>query len=277
MELDSGTNKLIPLPEFPQRYASGFPVRSSVGFRRFGIFEDDLRLDFRTTDRALLATRLLDLCTVDPDGALPENFFLDLSVGKRTECLLILALGRSDDALHFPFKCSACNEELEFELSMAELSAMQREADQVEVIEVEVEGNQVKFRKLSGRDQEFLSKVVFEDEVQAATDIVSKLAVERERVEHVAAGDLQRIEEAMDEADPLVNFTCRVACDECGQPNDHDIDLFETALGMLARAQSRLIISAHRLASHYHWSEREIFAVPVWRREQYLELIGAKV
>jgi hypothetical protein len=68
-----------------------------------------------------------------------------------------------------------------------------------------------------------------------------------------------------------------VECDICGRPNDHEIDLFETALEMLARAQRSLIVSAHRLASHYHWSEREIFAVPEWRRRQYLELIGAKV
>ncbi len=277
MELDSGTTKLIPLPEFPQRYASGFPVRSGVGFRRFGIFEDDLRLNFEAPDRAGLATRLLDLCVVDPHRAIPENLFRDLSVGKRTECLLILALGGNDDALRFPFKCSACNEELEFELSMAELSAVQWEADRVEVIEVEVEGSRLELRKLSGRDQELLSSVFFDDEVQAATEIVSKLAVGPTGPRHFAASDLHKIEDAMDEADPLVNFSCRVACDECGQPNDHEIDLFETALAMLARAQRRLIISAHRLASHYHWSEREIFAVPEWRREQYLELIGAKV
>lgn len=277
MELDSGTNKLIPLPEFPQRYASGLPVRSSVGFRRFGIVEDDLRMDFGVPDRAALATRLLNLCKVDPESAVPENFFLDLSVGKRTECLLTLALGGNDDPLRFPFKCAACNEELEFELSLAELSAMQGEADKVEVIEIEVEGRQVEFRKLSGRDQELLSSVVFDDEVQGATDIVTKLAVKPNGLGQVAVGDLRRIEDAMDEADPLVNFSCRVACGECGQPNDHEIDLFETALAMLARAQRRLIVSAHRLASHYHWTEREIFAVPEWRREQYLGLIGAKV
>ena len=80
----------------------------------------------------------------------------------------------------------------------------------------------------------------------------------------------------MEEADPLVNFSCSIECGECGQPNDHEIDLFETALDMLSRAQRRLILSVHRLALHYHWSEREIFDVPEWRRRQYLDLIGAK-
>jgi hypothetical protein len=277
MELDSGTNKLIPLPEFPQRYASGLPVVGSVGFRRFGIFEDDLRFDFGAPQRAVLATRLLDLCTVDPDSVLPENFFRDLSVGKRTECLLILALDGSDEVLHFPFKCSACGEELEFELSMAELSALQLEVDQIEFVDVDLDGRHVEFRKVSGRDQEMLSKVAFDDEVHSWTEIVSKLVVETQTPRQFAIEDLKTIEEAMEEADPLVNFSCRVECDICGQPNDHEVDLFETALGMLARAQRGLIISAHRLASRYHWSEREIFAVPEWRRRQYLELIGANV
>jgi hypothetical protein len=49
----------------------------------------------------------------------------------------------------------------------------------------------------------------------------------------------------------------------------------ETALGMLRRAQQALVGAVHRLASQYHWSERDIFAVPAWRRQHYLRLIAS--
>lgn len=277
MELDSGTNQLIPLPEFPLRYASGSSMRRGVGFRRFGIIEDDLRADFAATNRAALATRLLNVCAVDPDRVLPEDFFRELSVGKRIECLLVLALGGADDALRFPFKCFGCGEELELELTLAEIAALQSEADATVIVGVDVAGRRMKFRKLSGHDQEMLAGAVFSDEYEAATEIIGKLAVDPDALERLAARDVESIEEAMEAADPLVSFDCRVDCGECGQQNDHELDLFETALDMLRRTQRRLVLSVHRLASTYHWSEREIFAVPEWRRQQYLELIGAKL
>jgi hypothetical protein len=276
MELDTGTNQLIPLPEFPQRYASGSSMRGGVGFRRFGIVEDDLRVDFAAINRAALATRLLDICAVDRDRVLPENFFRELSVGKRIECLLVLALGGADDTLRFPFKCSGCGEDLELELTLDEIAAFQNEADQVEVVSVDLSDRRLEFHKLSGRDQEAIGESAFSDEFEAATVFIGRLAVDADAVKPLAARDIEVIEAAMEEADPLVNFNCRIDCGECGQSNDHEIDLFETALDMLRRAQLRLVLSVHRIASKYHWSEREIFAVPEWRRQQYLELIGAK-
>ena len=251
-------------------------MRRGVGFRRFGIIEDDLRVDFAATSRAALATRLLDICAVDRDRVLPENFFRELSVGKRIEFLLVLALGGTDDALRFPFKCSGCGEYLEFELTLDEIAAFQNEADQVEVVSVDLSGRRLEFHKLSGRDQESIGESAFSDEFEAATEIIGRLAVDADAVERIAARDIEVIEEAMEAADPLVSFNCRVDCGECDQQNDHELDLFETALDMLRRHQRRLVLSVHRLASKYHWSEQEIFAVPEWRRQQYLKLIGAK-
>ena len=251
-------------------------MRGGVGFRRFGIAEDDLRVDFASINRSALATRLLDICAVDRDRVLPENFFRELSVGKRIECLLVLAHGGADDTLRLPFKCSGCGEDLELELTLDEIAAFQNEADQVELVSVDLSGRRLEFHKLSGRDQESIGEAVFSDEFEAATEIIRRLAVDADAVERLAARDIKVIEAAMEEADPLVNFNCRIDCGECGQSNDHEIDLFETALDMLRRVQLRLVQSVHRIASKYHWSEQEICAVPEWRRQQYLELIGGK-
>jgi len=53
------------------------------------------------------------------------------------------------------------------------------------------------------------------------------------------------------------------------------IDLCDVALGALRRLQQQLLITVHQLASHYHWSEKEIFSVPAFRRQAYLNLIAA--
>jgi hypothetical protein len=86
--------------------------------------------------------------------------------------------------------------------------------------------------------------------------------------------DLEVIEEALDEADPLVNFQCSATCAECGAENQVPVDLCGLALGMLARQQKQLLATVHILASHYHWGETEIFSIPHWRRIEYLNLIA---
>lgn len=266
--------QLITLPGFPQHirlYASA----GDVGLRRFGVFESDLDIDFASANRAALATSLLESCAVDPTGALSEGFFRELLIGKRIECLLVLAAGGRDAALGFPFKCEGCGEEIELELTLREISEMQHEADLTETVCVDIGGSRICFRKPTGRDQEEWSRMKFIDERDAARGMIATLVELSEPLEAIQYEELSAVEEVLEEADPLVNFSCNVSCGECGELNEHEIDLMETALGMLNRAQNQLIVAVHRLASHYHWSEQEIFAVPDWRRQQYLELIGA--
>jgi hypothetical protein len=85
---------------------------------------------------------------------------------------------------------------------------------------------------------------------------------------------LDSVEEAMEEHDPLINFKLRVKCPACETTNLVAIDLEDLSLRGLRDAQRRLLTSIHRLAAHYHWSEQQIFAVPSWRRAQYLSLIA---
>jgi hypothetical protein len=270
----SGTGVLIPLPGFPQRIGRDVSA-GGVGLRKFGIFEGDLCIDFVSANRAALVTRLLESCAVDPAGILPDSFFRELSIGKRIECLLVLAAGEPDVALGFPFKCAGCGEEIELELTLREISEMQGEADLIEMVSVDIGSRQMEFRKPTGCDQEIWGEMIFSDERDRAAGMIGTLAVLAGSFKALQPDELSAVEEALDEADPLVNFSCRVSCGECSELNEYETDLTETALGMLNRAQHQLVVTVHRLASHYHWSEQEIFAVPDWRQQQYLELTGA--
>jgi hypothetical protein len=273
VNLASRETPTIPLPELSPNFAVDF-VGGEVGLRRFGIFESDLAIDFAADNSATLVTNLLEQCAHYPNGILPDGFFRALSVGKRLECLLTLAAGEERSPFNFQFNCGGCGAELEIELTLDEIAAIQREADLTDVINVEVGGEPVTFRKPTGDDQENWAEMAFRDEREAARVMIGTLASSESRIKF-RARDFDLIDEAMDEADPLVNFQCRVACAECGAENEFSVDLCDVALRMLARQQKQLIVMVHKLASRYHWSEKEIFAIPYWRRIEYLNLIAA--
>lgn len=265
---------VIPLPPVTMSSAGAW-CTDGVGFRRFGKFETDLAVDFSVPNRAALTTRVLELCVVDPESLLPPRHFTELSIGQRIECLLLLAAGGWEKALSLVFKCQGCGEDLELDLTLKELSEVQREADHIETVGLDLEGRRIEFRKPKGRDQEVWAGTVFRDELDAAERMVSSLAITPEFPSTLGRTSISEIERIFEDADPLVNFSCRVRCGECDRLNDYRVDLMETALAMLSRMQTQLIHAIHRMATHYHWSEADVLAVPEWRRQQYLQLIGA--
>lgn len=272
MDLISRTGAAITFPALPGGTVSG--TAAGLGLRPFGTEESDLAVDFKGSPPVLI-TRILEQCAIDPGGELPPGFFRDLSVGKRLEFLLVLAASGNTSAFRFPFHCAGCREEIEFELTLDEIADLQGEADLIETVNVEIGGKVHSLRKPLGRDQEEWAVMTYNDDNTMAAAMIGRLAATLSGWEDLAETDLGLIDEKLDEADPLVNFFCSVSCGECGHANEFGIDLCEIALGMLARLQKSLIVTVHKLAMHYHWSEREIFAVPHGRRLEYLDLISA--
>ena len=267
------SNAIDPLPEFSPSFVGVYPA-SDINMRRFGIFESDLAIDFAGSNTAVLITRILEQCTVDPDGRLSAGFFRELSISRRLECLLAIAAGEEGSAFNFPFHCAGCEQEIELELTLEDIADQQREADLIETVEIEIKGKPFSFRKPCGLDQENWAKMVFRDQREAVEAMIRSLAVTHDMPESLDTDTIDLLDEAMCEADPLVNFRCRVTCAECSSPNEFFIDLYDVALGTLSRNKQQLIVMVHKLASHYHWSENEIFAVPYWRRKEYLNLIA---
>ena len=161
------------------------------------------------------------------------------------------------------------------ELTLDEIAAIQSRADLIETVDVEVGKHSFLFRKPTGLDQENWANGDFRNGEEAARSMLAILADDPDQTEKLGDMDLDLIDEAMDDADPLVNFRCQIGCLECGAENEFLIDLCDVGLGMLSRLQQQLVVMVHKLASHYNWSEKEIFAVPHWRRTKYLDLIAA--
>ncbi|WP_173133480.1 hypothetical protein [Pseudaquabacterium terrae] len=242
--------------------------------RRFGIHASDLTIDFAVGNESVLVTRILEQCAGNAEEGTRADFFRELSVGRRIERLLTLAADGERSAFSFPFHCTGCNQQLEFELTLEEIRELQRHADSIDAVAVEFGGQSFEFRKPCGRDQETWGAMSFADQSEAMRVMLGSLAL-KQGAPRLGLELIDLVDDAMDEADPLVNFRCQITCAECAATNAFSIDLCEVALAMLRGLQTRLIVQVHRLASHYHWSEQEIFAVPHWRRKQYLNLIAA--
>src|SRR4026207_251866 len=102
--------QLLPFPRLPEAVKHKHSI-SEVALRRFGIYESDLNIDFSATPPPFLVTSILDCCTRDARGrAVDRNFFWDLTVGTRTECLLRLIVTGDQAEIPLSLRCpkSAC-------------------------------------------------------------------------------------------------------------------------------------------------------------------------
>lgn len=279
MFISERRERLFSFPSLPESVTAGRSV-GDLRLRPFGLYESDLNVDFNQPLRPFLVTDILECCTREIKGKEVEpGFFWRLPVGKRIECLLTLAASGTGSEISRTFRClnEECGLDLEVEMSADEIAAQQNEAYESEQIQVSLRTDSVALRRPTADDQRAWLENRFADEPSAIQAMMRTLLVgERGKaaIAETITGELvQAVDRAMEEHDPLVNFTATVKCSSCGTESLLEIDLEELSLRRLRQAQLRLLASVHSLAAHYHWSEPQIFSVPYWRRAWYLSLI----
>jgi hypothetical protein len=261
--------------------------RFSVGeilLRSFGIFAEDREIDFDLTPRPMLETQIVRCCTQSKEMTPPkEDFFWELDVSTRIQCLLIIAaLGEEAEQLIVDVQCQNqdCRQEMELEFSIEELARMQPKEDRSGLIRVRVGEDELVFRRPTGRDQlDWLSRSYAN--TKAAVKSMAKTLIVGDRSEALRVWEMECLDDAsmraigvaLTAADPLVNFIVRTRCPDCGRDNTHSLDLGLLALGKLRGKQDRLLETIHALASRYHWTEDQILAIPLWRRSRFLAMI----
>ena len=88
------------------------------------------------------------------------------------------------------------------------------------------------------------------------------------------AGVVERVEDALDEADPAADLRVALDCGECGAEWTETVDAVALAWSALERTARRLATEVHLLAGAYGWSEREILALSPFRRGLYLSAVA---
>ncbi|MEZ6242084.1 MAG: hypothetical protein R3B57_03485 [Phycisphaerales bacterium] len=248
--------------------------RLRVGVRSLTGDEEWLLADRRHEYAAVVATALLDVCV----EGLPEGGSAALSVGDREALLLSVRRATFGETVQCVRACSSCGEQLDLEFAIRDLlhPAYGRRGP---VFEAELGGHVVRFRLPTGADQEAASRAAVRDGVERAGEDLIRACVlsvsgpdgaatARDRLpgEVVLAlsGEISR-------CDPQAELTVVTTCAVCGDPVESLFDSFAFLRSEVGSGRG-LLTEVHRLASYYHWSERDILALPTRRRRAYLSL-----
>ncbi|PSN79718.1 hypothetical protein C8B47_10160 [filamentous cyanobacterium CCP4] len=267
----------------PASLAVAFGASLPLGCRRFGQGLEDLEIDFQQLLRPQLETDILAACTRDAQGhRLDPEFFWRWGVSDRTAGLLSVVALELGPTLALTVTCPSCQQVMEVAIALEALHQLQPEAAP-EVTTVSLDQHALRVRRPTGRDQlAWLTQAAQGNPLDLQTmlqSLIQPLSADTQADPLLPdlAPVLPALNQALDDLDPLVNFSLAVTCPHCGQLAQPDIDLGGWALQVLRRVQQRLIETVHRLASRYHWSEREILTLPEWRRDRYLALIDREV
>ncbi|KMS75317.1 hypothetical protein ACM01_10005 [Streptomyces viridochromogenes] len=220
------------------------------------------------TGRALLLHR-----TARPDvdtATLPV-----LPVGEREADLFALRRALFGERMQVRLACSACGEDMEFDLDAGEfarsLAGQGTPGDSV--VRVRQDGWDVEFRLPGVADLTAAARAADPRTALLARCLVSAV---RDGTP-VGAGDLpvpvqRRIAEAVEAADPGADVMLTIACPECGDATRAELDIASYLWTELDAWARDLLLDVHLLATSYGWSEPEILALSPLRRRYYLEL-----
>ena len=86
---------------------------------------------------------------------------------------------------------------------------------------------------------------------------------------------IESIVKQMEQAEPLTNLSIALTCPACEHHWDVLFDIVSFLWSEISFWAARMMNEVHLLASVYGWREADILAMSAWRRQRYLELIGA--
>lgn len=272
----------IPFPLIP-KYLHDKYTSHNLSLRAFGIYENDLAVDFYESPLPHLVTRILHYCTIDENGeALNPSFFWELPISKRIECLFALATLQERTSMDIKVHCSnkTCQELVEITLSVGELAAFVQLTDDEQYSSLQLEDTALKIRRPTGEDQLRWAQQSFGNEIEAMQTMLGSLIIDNAPGIHgkniLSQKRISALEEELEKIDPLVNFQVKLTCPHCKSEARYRIDLQALSLEKLHFAQLELLNSVHQLAAYYHWTEKDIFSVPAWRRSRYLKMIQSE-
>lgn len=211
-----------------------------------------------------------------------------LSVGERDARLLTLREWTFGRQLTSLVNCPTCGEQLEVGLDAdtlrlqppAEAGATASEAAATPLA-VTVGEYEASFRLPNSLDLEAVAAGAPAVVSDAALALLERCLVEARRGGHpVRAAELpsevaEAIAGRMAEADPQAEVGLALDCPACGANWQASFDIesfFWDEIGAWAR---RTLGEVHVLASSYGWREADILKMSAWRRQYYLDLIGA--
>jgi hypothetical protein len=254
-------------------------------FRPFCNKSEDLEIDFDGLVTPFLITQILLQCISDEkSNSIDIDFFWELSISKRLEFLLIIALSTYNSDIEIQLKCenTVCKKDIEFSLTVKNLLELLKQNNEKEATEILVNNQKYIFRKPTGLHQLLWRKKTYLSKSNAINDIIKSILKNKDEkmVKHdfkVNEKDLKKISQHLEKFDPLVNLNITVICPYCKYSYANFVDIERISLDILRRSQQKLLNDIHLLAYFYNWKENEICSLPIWRRKEYINKIVESV
>ncbi|MGJ8677405.1 MAG: hypothetical protein ACSHX0_07800 [Akkermansiaceae bacterium] len=191
----------------------------------------------------------------------------DLCVGDRQWLVRSLVLQLGEDLTWFTQTCGECKEKMDFSLRYSELPVKPAgEGFPYGEVTTSVKPEPIKFRVVTGRDQEWLQSV---DPTSIQKEMVNRLNLEKQAYEWTD-DDIENIEQAIENASPEVGFSGQVECPNCNTLVSVTLDPYAR---LRKQKKQRVFEEVDKIARTYHWSEQEILNLTSQRRRVYLDLI----
>ncbi|MEZ4727613.1 MAG: DUF6760 family protein [Caldilineaceae bacterium] len=259
--------------------------------------EEELIADGQQAPRAALVTQILSHC-VQRIGAISpvsEAIVRALLVPDRQFLMLKLREATFGDQVQATIHCpwSDCCKPVDIDFSLhdivvteaAELAptyALQLSDAAAYRDETGKPHQHVVFRLPTGADQEHIAPLVLQDEQRAFLCLLNRCiqsmdeapVANQECATWLSPTAQAEIEQAMAQVSPQVDLTLSGLCPECGRAFTQPFDIQAFLLAELRTNRRQLYREVHYLAYHYHWSEREILALPRAKRRMYIEILA---
>lgn len=244
--------------------------------RRFADRHVDLDVDF-DLPRTAVVTDLIARCLHRSDGEpVSTQSAWDWTVADRLQGLLAITHASVGPSTAAMVTCNNgdCRGQVELELDLAGFAGVAPTRIEWQ----SPDGDDLSIRVPTGEDQRlWFEHVQGEGSADPSWLATRLLEVDGSEGPATLPTDwLAPLASALATADPLTDLTLDVACPYCSQALAVDVDIERLLIDSLRQRQRRLVDHVHRLASRYHWSEREIVDMPEWRRERYLARIAAE-
>jgi hypothetical protein len=204
-----------------------------------------------------------------PDDADPG----ELSVGDRDALLLSMREAVFGDALESVADCAACGEKMELTFRTADVRAPARMGA---LRPVAADGYAVEWRLPTAADLASLALGA-----DGGALLLERCVIRARRGdEEVAPRELPEVVRAalavaVERADPQADVELTMVCPACTHVNAVPFDVASFFWDELNAWACRILQDVHALASAYGWSEREILGMTSFRRQLYLEMVGA--
>ena len=216
-------------------------------------------------------TNMLNISLAQLAG-MPANkeLIASLCSGDRQYLILQLEAIINPASKWFTIDCHTCDELIQLELIPGTLP-VKPAGQYFPATKAVLSIGEVSLRVPNGADEEALLQQP-DNEKQRLNHLLKQLILQANKdieIEQLNTEDLDIIDQTLEDMMPQPGTIISTACPYCDAQQQINLDIY----AWMDKKNNGIENDIHQLAINYHWSEKEILALPKTRRKHYLHLI----